>query len=274
MKVRSAVVVSVILGLANCVYAADNLRVATFNINWGNVDLPDIQRAMTAADADVICIQESTRASERFLLKHFRGSFPHIVFKGHRGKFLAERFGFMSKTPLIDVQYSPPVDGLFGTYVASVKHDNRAIRVINVHLSPFVVPQGAGFRGALQAMSKVEAVHEKEIAAVSSNIDADHPTLVCGDFNSLSTFAAPKQLATLGLTDSFAAVTMKPDSQPTWRWPVGKLNLQLRIDYIFHTNHFTTVSSRIVPTKGSDHYLVVTELAFKPATRKSATKAR
>ena len=45
------------------VHAADNIRVATFNINYGNVNLPDIERAIVEANADLVCIQESNVAS-------------------------------------------------------------------------------------------------------------------------------------------------------------------------------------------------------------------
>lgn len=31
---------------------------------------------------------------------------------------------------------------------------------------------------------------------------------------------------------------------PTWRWPVGKMHVQFRIDYVFHSKHFRTVTSR------------------------------
>ena len=155
-------------------------------------------------------------------------------------------------------------DGLLGTYFATVTHDNRPV---NVHLSPFGVRRGSTFRQAFQAISAVETVHQTEIESVAAKVDSSHPTLVCGDFNSVSTFSAPLRLVSLGLNDSFASVTEDADSHPTWRWPVGRFHIQFRIDYIFHTNHFTTVSSGIVATTGSDHFLVVTEVAWeRPST--------
>ena len=49
----------------------------------------------------------------------------------------------------------------------------------------------------------------------------------------------------------------------TWRWPLGRLHIQFRIDYIFHSTHFRTVSSRTISTTGSDHLLVVSEVVLK-----------
>jgi len=242
--------------------AENSLRVATFNIHWGNANLQDIGRAITESDADIVCVQESSQASERYLQHHFRDTYAHFVFKGHNGRYAEERFGFISKMPLSDIRYAPPVDGLFGTFFATVTHNTQAVKLVNVHLSPFVISRGSTFQQAIQAVSSVEAVHRKEIAFIQSKIDPGDPTLVCGDFNSLSTFAAPTQLITLGLIDSFAAVTDEPETQPTWRWPVGNLRIQFRIDYIFHTNHFTTVRSKVIPSKGSDHSLVVSEITL------------
>ena len=244
--------------------ADERLRIATFNINYGNVDLPDVRRAIVEADADLICIQESTRDSERFLTEQLRGDFPHMVFKGHQGKYYAERFGFLSKTQLSHVDYTPPVDGLFGTYFASIKHNGRVVNVVNVHLSPFVVQRGSNLPQAISALTKVEAVHQKEIESIIRRIDAKNPTIVCGDFNSLSGFSAPTRLDEIGLIDSFASVTENPDSQPTWQWPLGRSKIQFRIDYVFHSDHFRTISSKIIPTTGSDHFLTVSEIELKP----------
>lgn len=243
--------------------AADTLRVATFNINYANLDLPDIQRAIQSADADLVCLQETSRGSEQFLKREFKTIYPHIVFMGYRGRFAAERFGFLSKRPLKEVHYDPPVDGLFGTYFCTINHNKRSVRIVNVHMSPFTVRRGSSVRQAFQAMSAVESIHQKEIRRIVARLDT-RPTVVCGDFNSLSTFVAPKELMKVGFVDSFASVTKNADTQVTWRWPVGKLFLQFRIDYLFHTSHFTTISSRIVPTTGSDHFLVVSEFALKP----------
>ena len=248
-----------IFASADFALAGDNLRIATFNINWGNVNLPDIKRVIDAANADVVCVQESTAASERFLSREFRATYPHIKFKGYKGRFAAERFGFISRLPLNNIRYKPPGKGLFGTYFAQFKHNDREVRIANVHLTPFTVRRGAGFRGAMNALSAVEVKHKDEIRAIESEIDVSKPTLVCGDFNSLSTFVAPKRLAELGLSDSFSAVTKNADANPTWRWPVGKMHIQFRIDYIFHSTHFKTADSKIIPTIGSDHFLVVSE---------------
>lgn len=85
---------------------------------------------------------------------------------------------------------------------------------------------------------------------------------VLGDFNSISSFKAPQRLTGLGLIDAFASTHDDADSHPTWTWPTRPLPLALRIDYIFHTPHFTTTKAEIIRRDGSDHSLLVAELHY------------
>ncbi|MEZ6060208.1 MAG: endonuclease/exonuclease/phosphatase family protein [Planctomycetaceae bacterium] len=241
-------------------YADEILRVASFNINWGNVDLADIARAIGDSDADVVCLQESTPESEGFLSRQFAQKYPHMSFDGDARKFAAGRFGFLSRHRLSDSRFIPAEHGLFGTYIVNVNQGAQKIQVVNVHLSPFRVPRDASVPQVLGWLTAVEAEHAKEIEVIAGVIDPGAPTVVCGDFNSISTLSAPSRLRELGLTDSFSAVTENADAHPTWRWPVGRTHIQFRIDYVFCTDHFESLSSRIVPTTGSDHSLLVTEL--------------
>lgn len=242
----------------------DSLRVATFNLNWGNRRGDLVLSAVAAAKPDLICFQETTVQSEQFLRKQLSAEFPHFISVGHKGLYAAERFAFASKTPLANPQYTAPADGLFGFYSITVSIDDVRVRVINVHLTPVVLKRGNSFAAAMAALSDAEVKHKAEIDAIIASINPKQPTIVAGDFNSISTFAAPTALTKLGLTDSFASVHDDADTEPTWTWPTRPLPIALRIDYIFHTKHFSTLESNIVPGGGSDHSLVVSELQFVP----------
>ena len=134
------------------------------------------------------------------------------------------------------------------------------IQITNVHLQPSTVTNQKNLNELSQHLQEMEAIRAKEIAYVQEKISTKLPVIVCGDFNSTSSMSAPKFLTAKGFTDSFAAVTDKPDEQPTWHWPVGPLELRLRIDYIFHSPHFQTRESRILVSAASDHYLLVSKL--------------
>ena len=134
---------------------------------------------------------------------------------------------------------------------------------MNVHLSPFIIPRGSGLIAAYGALSEIERIHGKEGEAIATQINAELPTLVCGDFNSRSNLSFPRLLGKLGFIDSFAAVNKNPDSFPTWHWPIGRTRIQFRIEYVFHSSHFETKKSRIISTKGSDHELILSELGIR-----------
>ena len=255
--------------------APRSLRFATYNINWGNRYGDQVLKVIAESKADVLFLQESTLQSEQFLRPRLKAAYPYFYVAGHDGRYLAERFAFASKLPLRDVRYTPPDNGLFGFFSANCEASGARVMLINVHLTPFTIPPDSGLAGIMSALSATESKHTAEIEAICKQLDTKQPTIVAGDFNSLSTLAAPSYLRKIGLIDSFAAVHDDADSHPTWFWPTRPLPLRARIDYIFHTIHFRTTRSEVVKHPGSDHYLLVSEVKFvEPAhPREPAAKS-
>lgn len=252
----------VVTAIVSYEVSAQSFRVATFNVNYGNTRGDEVLRAVNTASPDVLCLQETTLQSEGFLSKHLATTYPEFRAIGHEEKYYAERFVFASKLMPRDITFNPPKAGLFGSYATTYTIGNKDVRIVNVHLTPFGIPADGGLLEAMAAVSKVEEQHAAEITAILNSIDPAVPTIICGDFNSLSTFKAPKMLAESGFTDSFAAVHDEPDKHVTWEWPTRPLPLRLRIDYVFHSSHFETVESTVVERTGSDHFLLVSELKF------------
>jgi hypothetical protein len=76
------------------------LTLGTFNINYGSEDLAAIALAVRQSKADIVCLQETSAASERFLQRELRREYPIQRYRGHNGRLGAERFGFLSTLPL------------------------------------------------------------------------------------------------------------------------------------------------------------------------------
>ena len=239
---------------------ARSFRVATYNLNWGNRRGDQVLDALVTSKADVLFLQETTLQSERFLRQRLKRSYPYFHAVGHQGRYGAERFAFASKVSLRELVFHPPANGLFGFYAAVCDFGDTPVRLVNVHLTPFLIPRSSSILEAMAAVNRIENQHAAEIHAICNEFDPASPTIVAGDFNSISTFTAPTHLANLGLTDSFAAMHEDADLQATWHWATRPIPLKLRIDYIFHTPHFRTVQSQILQRRGSDHSLVVSEL--------------
>tara|TARA_R110002073_G_scaffold11898_9_gene53641 strand:- start:2875 stop:3738 length:864 start_codon:yes stop_codon:yes gene_type:complete len=257
----SSLVLALVLASHAC---ADSIRVATYNLNWGNRRGDQVLDAIATAAPDVICFQETTVHSERFLSKRLAATYPHFHSIGHNGRYAAERFAIASKVELADLKFAPPNAGLFGFYSATVNFSGTRIRLINVHLTPIQFQRGGGIHDAMTALSSTEDKHAVEMNAIVDAIDCQRPAIVVGDFNSISTFHAPKRLVELGLIDAYASIHDDADADPTWHWPTRPLPLALRIDYIFHTPLFTTTDAETIRRDGSDHSLVVATLKFVP----------
>ncbi|MEM8671795.1 MAG: endonuclease/exonuclease/phosphatase family protein [Planctomycetota bacterium] len=255
--------------------SADSFRIATYNLNWGNRRGDMVLAAINESEPDLVCFQETTVQSERFLRQRLAKTYPYFHSIGHKGRFAAERFAFASKTELKGLVYVPPTAGLFGFYSAELDFGGTTVNVIDVHLTPITIKRGSGITGAMTALSETEERHEIEIDAIIDHIDRQRPTIVVGDFNSISTFTAPKRLADIGFVDAYASVCDDADPHPTWTWPTRPLPLALRIDYIFHSPHFTTIESGIIRKDGSDHSLVYAELKRgEPSVATEAASSR
>ncbi|HEX5398968.1 MAG TPA: endonuclease/exonuclease/phosphatase family protein [Verrucomicrobiae bacterium] len=233
---------------------------ATFNLNCRNPHTDQILDALKDTKADVLFLQETTVESERFLATQLNASYPYFYATGHLGRFAEEGLAFASKIPLREVTFSPPDKGFFGFYSATCRVGETTVKLINVHLTPFVIRQGAGIVGDLAEIQGTEDKHAAEIETIVRTFDVGQPVIVAGDFNSPSTFIAPSRLTKMGLVDSFAATHSDPNTHPTWHGTVASVDLRLRLDYIFHTRRFQSVESEIIEQGGSDHFPIVSEL--------------
>lgn len=240
-----------------------SLRIATYNINWGNPNLPGCVATIRQANADLVCLQETTAESEAYIRQALSKDYPHMLFRGHHGEYRAERFGFLSRSPLSNPEFVPPRHGIFGALLADISFRQRSVRVMNVHLQPFQASREGGVLGAISALQEVEQAHQAEIDDLLKCLPRDASVLIVGDFNSISSFAAPAALVRHGFLDSLAEVHENPEACITWHWPLKHGEVALRIDYVFHRQEFQTTACEVLRSDASDHHLVVSQLEWK-----------
>ena len=238
-------------------------RIATYNINYGNRDLARVVEAIRRSRADIVALQETTARSVAYLREHLRQDYPHMVFHSGRGEYLAEQYGILSKHPVARTDFVKPRHGIFGAQIVHVRIGGQCIAIVNVHLDPLNLWSARGPVGLLQVIRSAEAAHGAEIRQIHAALDAGTPTVILGDFNSMSRFAAPQFLQQHGFTDSFASVIENADAHATWNGPTRFAHLKARIDYIFHSSAFETRDSRVITNDSSDHYLLVSELGWR-----------
>ena len=242
---------------------------ASYNINFGNVNLKAIVETIKKADADLVCLQETNRTSQIYIRRHMRAKYRHSVFYG--GARWADGFAFLSKTPIKNPKRLPSKFKYFDTWFCTVRLDGRDVRIVNVHLRPFDARGIKSVGQALGRMGAAEVWRMKEIAYIHSAIPAKMPVIVAGDFNAPPVMASAAYLTDKGFVDSFAAVNADHVKYSTWQWKYRDVLWRSRLDYIFCSKDIQPCTSRIITSNASDHYLVVSGFRWPkkdtPATR-------
>ena len=252
--------------------AGVGFAVATYNINYGNVDLGVVVSTIHKAQADLACLQETNAASQRYLQRSLKREYPYVRYRNDNQA--AGGFAFLSKVPLNDYQYVPAKYGWFGASLCRLKLGGRDVQVANVHLQAWVPRGGGSLMGLLGQVQATERVRMKEIAYLYGKLSKTMPVIVAGDFNAPPDFGSAKYLARRGYVDSLASAgknskngkngkkTRRPD---TWHWFWRGVQWRFCLDYIFHTRHIKTDTCRVVVSKASDHYLVVSRFSWAPS---------
>jgi endonuclease/exonuclease/phosphatase family metal-dependent hydrolase len=273
MKTPTTLILFVLLSCTQVL--SQSLRIATYNVNWGLRGDERMLQAITATEADVICLQETTPQVEQFLRRRLARQYPDFHSVGHNGNYAAERFVIASKTKLSDLIFYPPNGGLFGFYTARCRLGDKDIQIVSVHLTPAEFSSNGGLWTIMNELEKTEETHAGEIESILKRIDTNEPAVILGDFNSLSQFRAPRRLLQAGFVDAMASVMPDADMHPTWHWPANPRPLKLRIDYIFHTRDFRTVDAKVLQSGASDHWPVVAQLQYTgrpPTTQPISTQ--
>ena len=249
----------------------ESFRVATYNIHYDNFDSDQLIAAVVAADADVICFQEASDRTMDVIRDRLANRLPHISRAG--------QYGFASRNPPANVT----LDRSERFRAATFDCGGRSIRVVNTHLTPIALPKKPNLVQVMGALANSDQAHMAEVDNLLSNVNLNSPTVILGDFNALSQAKVIRKLRSLRLIDSLASIVPAADRQFTWDWQTmlkiearkynrgslgvinsgESLDVGLRIDYIFHTDHFKTTDSKVIRRDGSDHFLVVSELAWK-----------
>jgi len=241
------------------VEAPREFTVATYNVLYRNPNLPKLVATLKEAQADLVALQETNAESEKVLRRELASAYPYMRFRGGRG---SDGFGYLSKTPLRNLEFLEPLPGGRGAWIAEVMLGGTNVQVASIHLATPNPRQMSSLAAIMAMFQKVEATHAQEIARIHKKLSRPMPIIVLGDFNSFSFFHAPKFLAESGLVDSFASVTERADQHGTWPFRSGENKWTFRIDFIFHSRELRTLQSRIIPSEASDHYPVVSRLGW------------
>lgn len=236
-----------------------DLRLVSYNIAHGWIDIEGVRKILWKEDADIICLQESATDPKEFEASTKRLAeklgYKHFVQESHNG--ILSRYP-MQLTNVIDVPTKWPTKK-FPEVVVSTPQGK--VRVICVHLEPSWI---AGWPPDLSnwnaVLSKVVRDRRSQAEMVLARVrESKEPVIVAGDFNGPPYTEVPTRFRA-EMTDSFAAVgsgcgmTLLP-----------KLPYQ-RIDFAF-VRGLKPMFAEVIDSNASDHQAVAFEFLFKGASR-------
>lgn len=224
---------------------ASQLRVMSYNVNFGIAgDVTSID-AIASASADIVLLQETNAEWERALVERLGARYPHRRF-APPSDWVAGGLGVLSRHPIVSIDTLTAPRAPFFAWRIVLDSSLGRIQVFNFHLRPPMSDGGSWVVGYF-------STREDRLREVQHHIEAldpKLPALLVGDFNEEGDGRAISYLKQRGFAD---AIAQFHGGKRTWEWPVGSMTLRFQLDHILHDVHFVPVAAAIVEAGRSDH---------------------
>lgn len=225
-----------------------HFSVMTYNVLASNVSEKTV-KAILDADADVVCLQETTHRWDAKLAARLQARYPHRVMGGPDDR--ADGVTVFSRFPLRNVQSIKPQDqGWFHSMLFIVDSPCGPVQILNVHLRPLI-----NYHSQVIGYFTVDSIHLREMQALENFLAPGLPTLIVGDFNEGNSGKATAWLTSARhFTDALPEFDFE---SPTWHGPVAGIPFTYRLDHIMYSANLQCFDARAIKTGDSDHYPVV-----------------
>lgn len=218
----------------------DIIKVMTYSKMGRNHNIDSIADTILKQDPNILFMQEVSVSDVNALKQKLAPQYSRYS------------FFFDSHVGLIMSSFNILTHKVKGSKIPAIMIDTpkKNIRVWNVHLEKSYGSTDKQY----EAIEKIAEQVEKE----------ELPIIVAGDFNATS-INYPCKLLKLQLKDAFEESGFGFGfTFPTPARRLGLLTPFIRIDHIFFSHHFNSLSSYVVADNGeADHYPVVALLTFK-----------
>lgn len=225
--------------------AEDEIVLYTHNLLWSNTDYREVAAAITAADADLVVMQEirpefQKRLREQPGMGEFRSAADDID--------EPVELALWSRWPLTEVE----LDRVAGRpqLSALVSSPRGEFRLTAVHVAaPVDDDQRNDWVEGLTGLQEVPTTT---------------PSLLAGDFNATVHHAQFRSVLAQGWTDVHRPKGCGFDAT----WPAAGSRLVpiplLRLDHVLVTEHWEVLAVDIGPRQGSDHRSVIATVRLRP----------
>lgn len=244
---------------------APRLTVYSFNVQTpSQADYTAFAALFEASGADVIAIQDLSHGFAAYLDTALLATYPHRLLSPSdeppEQQPVTNGQGVLSRYPIVQGEYWEYDDLTWrhGNQRVVIDRNGAQVVIYNVHPWPAVQWRG----GRVRASSGQDFAHRETIRRLLDRIQIETlPLILVGDFNLSDQYAEYDRITRL-LIDSHraAGIGMGYTYPDRGLEPLPPL---FRIDYVFHSHHFQTISMRVQPATGlSDHFPLRATLAL------------
>lgn len=224
------------------------INVLTFNTQMTRDGLRDV---IVSADADIVALQELSPEGAD-ILALLEDEYPHQAL--HPQMDANEGQGIISRYPIVADEYweYPDLPHTLGHQRVEIDYDGTIITIYNTHPWP-----PAAFKTGFNDESHRVALRD----VIERARQEEGPLLLVGDLNMSNEFNEYDLLAE-HFTDSFRVAGLGT-GYTFPNFSLEPIPPVLRLDYIWHTDHFATLDSQVWYEHGfSDHSPVWSQLAL------------
>ena len=234
--------------------APANLRVLTWNVAGWNVNIADLDRVISAENSDIIALQEVDEALREPLLARWRDRYPwsEIRLPTEPGLQPADLAVF-SRYPFAASPLDCPYWQCYRRALA-VDVNGRELTLINVHIEHSPVQTWHGIPSGIANERETRTIRR----LLADTAIWHEPLLIMGDFNTTE-----RQTGYALLAARWSDTWHEQGRGLGLTWPRTTLTPPLlRLDYIWHSPHFTATHAT-VGSGASDHRYVVADLYWQ-----------
>jgi vancomycin resistance protein VanJ len=220
-----------------CPTPCETITILQLNMASGRFPAENLTAPFAASNAGIITMEELTDEQIDILRHDLPSTYHYSVMEA------GQEAGLLSRYPIMNYDYIKELPGR--SYLrAELNIDGEALVVLVAH--PYVGTFDT------QPLRYFSPSHDA-FAWLAEEAQSGAPTILAGDLNMVDQSPDYDLLAQSGLTDAFRAagwgygLSYPASGATSIRQPF------VRIDYIWHTDHFRTVRAWIGPDWGSDH---------------------
>lgn len=227
-----------------------HFTVMTFNVHQDRWNDASTVAAVGAANADIVCLQETSEAWARELERRYAAQYPVMLFattEDHGG------LAFLSKYALEDRGVRDFGEGFHPAWYVIADTPGGRVQVMHVHLRSMF----SGDSNVVSNLFSTSSDHLAELASYMKDTEADLPMLVAGDFNESPKGDAVRWLEARGFRN---ALPLYRPGQFTWQRASIAATVDQTIDHVMFDRSFEPLSSWVDRSGGSDHLPVLASL--------------